>query len=342
MFRGPGRALGNLRFDTLDGSLLLLDPGQASVDEDRNQHVASLLSLSLLYSTEGVSCRIAWSDPDDPPSWETSLDPRFLEALGERVGHRFPFLEELPVDPRQCWAGLYPETPDHHAIVGEPPEAPGFVQCAGFGGHGVMHAPAAGRAVAELLTLGRCTSFDLRPLRPSRFAEGDLVIEPAARARRNRAKVPAAPGRVSQSQHPGAMVASVLERDDLGAAARPRAGAGVGQMGLDGDTLTTVLDTIKSFAADRLPAERLLELDARDEFPADVVHAMCGDELGVATGVLATFLGSEPILVGGTPEQQKHWLTRIGEEGLLFAYGATEPEAGSDLGALRAKAVPVS
>jgi glycine/D-amino acid oxidase-like deaminating enzyme len=53
------------------------------------------------------------------------------------------------------------------------------VQCAGFGGHGVMHAPAAGRAVAELLTLGRCTSFDLRPLRPSRFAEGDLVIETA-------------------------------------------------------------------------------------------------------------------------------------------------------------------
>jgi sarcosine oxidase, subunit beta len=122
---------------------------------------------------------VAWSDPDDPPAWDTSLDPRFLEGLGERVGHRFPFLEDLPVDPRQCWAGLYPETPDHHAIIGEPPEAPGFVQCAGFGGHGVMHAPAAGRAVAELLTLGRCTSFDLRPLRPSRFAEGDLVIETA-------------------------------------------------------------------------------------------------------------------------------------------------------------------
>jgi sarcosine oxidase, subunit beta len=122
---------------------------------------------------------IAWSDPDDPPSWDVSLDPRFLEALGERVGHRFPFLEELPVDPRQCWAGLYPETPDHHAIVGAPPEAPGFVQCAGFGGHGVMHAPAAGRAVAELITLGRCETFDLHPLRPSRFEEGDLVIETA-------------------------------------------------------------------------------------------------------------------------------------------------------------------
>ena len=38
-----------------------------------------------------------------------------------------------------------------------------------------MHAPAAGRAVAELVTLGGCRTFDLRPLRPARFAEGDLV-----------------------------------------------------------------------------------------------------------------------------------------------------------------------
>ncbi len=163
-------------------------PGPASSGAGSLQRAspAELIPMSVDLDT-GVLVRrevgggflVAWSDPDDPPSWETSLDPRFLEALGERVGHRFPFLEELPVDPRQCWAGLYPETPDHHAIVGEPPEAPGFVQCAGFGGHGVMHAPAAGRAVAELLTLGRCTSFDLRPLRPSRFAEGDLVIETA-------------------------------------------------------------------------------------------------------------------------------------------------------------------
>jgi sarcosine oxidase, subunit beta len=122
---------------------------------------------------------LAWSDPDDPPSWETTVDPRFLEGLGRRVGHRFPLLEDAPVDPRQCWAGLYPETPDHHAIIGDTPEAPGFVQCAGFGGHGVMHAPAAGRAVAELVALGRCASFDLHPLRPSRFAEGDLVVETA-------------------------------------------------------------------------------------------------------------------------------------------------------------------
>ena len=64
-------------------------------------------------------------------------------------------------------------------------------------------------------------------------------------------------------------------------------------------------------------------------------------DLGVATGIFATFLGSDPIVYGGTYEQRKRWMTRIGQEGLLMAYGATEPEAGSDLGALRTVADPV-
>src|SRR5207244_13383388 len=51
-------------------------------------------------------------------------------------------------------------------------------------------------------------------------------------------------------------------------------------------------------------------------------------------------IGPRP--VGPTPQQKKLWLTRIAEEGLLVAYGATEPEAGSDLGALRTTAEPVS
>jgi len=122
---------------------------------------------------------VAWSDPEDRPSWETTVDPRFLEQLAQRVGNRFPLLEDLPLDPRQCWAGLYPETPDHHAVIGPAPEVPALLHCAGFGGHGVMHSPAAGRAVAELVTLGACRTFDLHPLRPERFVEGDLVIETA-------------------------------------------------------------------------------------------------------------------------------------------------------------------
>jgi glycine/D-amino acid oxidase-like deaminating enzyme len=122
---------------------------------------------------------VAYSDPADPPSREMTVDPKFVEALAERVGNRFPFLESLPLDLRKCWAGLYPETPDHHAIVGEEPEVPGFFHCVGFGGHGIMHSPAAGKAVAELVTNGSCTTFDLDALSPSRFAGGNLVVETA-------------------------------------------------------------------------------------------------------------------------------------------------------------------
>src|SRR5450755_1219632 len=72
-----------------------------------------------------------------------------------------------------------------------------------------------------------------------------------------------------------------------------------------------------------------------------VCEEMARIDLGVATAVLATFLGSDPITVGATPEQKKIWLTKIAEQGILFAYGATEPEAGSDLGSLRTTADPV-
>jgi sarcosine oxidase subunit beta len=122
---------------------------------------------------------VAYSSPDDPPSRETTLDPEFLPALAARVDNRFPFLRDVPADPTRCWAGLYPETPDHHAIIGPSPDLTRFVQCVGFGGHGLMHAPAAGRAAAELIVHGRCETLDLHPLRPSRFAEGDLVQEAA-------------------------------------------------------------------------------------------------------------------------------------------------------------------
>jgi alkylation response protein AidB-like acyl-CoA dehydrogenase len=141
-------------------------------------------------------------------------------------------------------------------------------------------------------------------------------------------------------------------------------------------TLKLSLKSLREFAKKRLPDQELIELDARDECPLEIVRHMCSPDklgiqllfipeefggmgggtfdvycvceemaridLGVATAVLATFLGSDPITVGATPEQKKTWLTRIAEEGLLFAYGATEPEAGSDLGALRTTAEQVS
>ena len=133
----------------------------------------------VLIRREGAGFMIAYSDPDDAPSFDTSFDPAFLDAIAARVGNRFPFLSDVPIDRRKCWAGLYPETADHHAIVDAPEEAPWFMQCAGFGGHGIMHSLAAGQAVTELITTGRCTTFDLGPLRLDRFAGTGGTVETA-------------------------------------------------------------------------------------------------------------------------------------------------------------------
>jgi alkylation response protein AidB-like acyl-CoA dehydrogenase len=68
---------------------------------------------------------------------------------------------------------------------------------------------------------------------------------------------------------------------------------------------------------------------------------MARTDLGVATAFLAIALGVDPIIVGGTPEQKSHWLGRIAEEGLIVAYGVTEPEAGSNVARLKTEATPV-
>jgi alkylation response protein AidB-like acyl-CoA dehydrogenase len=69
-----------------------------------------------------------------------------------------------------------------------------------------------------------------------------------------------------------------------------------------------------------------------------VCEVMARHDIGLATAVFATFLGSDPVLVGATEEQKARWLGAIAEKGVVFAYGATEPDAGSDLGALKTTA----
>jgi alkylation response protein AidB-like acyl-CoA dehydrogenase len=144
--------------------------------------------------------------------------------------------------------------------------------------------------------------------------------------------------------------------------------------GLDLGTLNLMLEALGDFVAAELPESRMLQLDHDDTCPEDTVRAMCSDALGVqlvfipeeyggmgggafdsyrvcermarvdiglGTSVFATFLGSDPILMGGTEEQRKEWLGRIAEQGTVFAYAATEPEAGSDLAAMSTVAVAV-
>ena len=128
----------------------------------------------VLVRREGDRVLIAYSNPDEPPGFNTAFDAQLAERFIEPLMERFPLVAEAGLDMRRSWAGLYEVTPDHHAIIDEP--LPGFFLANGFSGHGVMHSPAAGRCVADMILAGK-SSIDISALSLGRFARGALVHE---------------------------------------------------------------------------------------------------------------------------------------------------------------------
>ncbi len=131
---------------------------------------------SFYFHPEGNGALLGMSDPDEPPSQRTDVDWDFLDHLVEHAVQRFPSLETAEI--MTGWAGLYEVTPDHQGIIGECEGAAGLWLCCGFSGHGFMQAPAVGELTADLM-VGATPTFDIRALRPGRFAEGDYVRERA-------------------------------------------------------------------------------------------------------------------------------------------------------------------
>ena len=112
------------------------------------------------------------ADKDEPEGFNEASDFAFVERTAALAMERVPALERATV--RAAWGGLYEVTPDNHPLIGEMGE--GWWIAAGFSGHGVMHAPATGMLLAELLVTGR-SSLDISSLRMSRFREGQPIVE---------------------------------------------------------------------------------------------------------------------------------------------------------------------
>ena len=145
--------------------------------------------------------------------------------------------------------------------------------------------------------------------------------------------------------------------------------------GLDPESQQMVLDTVAQLKKRLLTKEKILEFDRKEIFPEEVIREMLGPEiglqllmipevygglgggardscvvtremakicLGITTAFFAIQLGADPIMVGATEEQKKKWLGKIAAGKALVAYAVTEPDAGSNVAALKTKADPVT
>lgn len=140
---------------------------------------------------------------------------------------------------------------------------------------------------------------------------------------------------------------------------------------MDPEMFQMVLNTIDKLEKDKLPVEVKLEMDRTGDFPMELIRFMLSPEmalhlifipeaygglgagaaevavvsermakmdLGIATSFLAICLGMDPLRVGATDAQKEKYISKIAEEGLIVAYGVTEPNAGSNVQSLKTKA----
>ncbi|NXW52676.1 FXRD1 protein, partial [Nyctiprogne leucopyga] len=115
----------------------------------------------------------------EPDARDLSVDrDYFQEQVWPRLARRVPAFESLR--PRGAWAGFYDQNVfDGSAVLGPHPRLENLFVAAGFSGRGLQHAPAAGRALAELLLRGRFLSLDLRRLGWARLSAGEPLREAA-------------------------------------------------------------------------------------------------------------------------------------------------------------------
>ncbi|MDP9372363.1 MAG: FAD-binding oxidoreductase, partial [Chloroflexota bacterium] len=115
------------------------------------------------------------SDEAEPPGLTKHLDPDWARHVAALARGRAPAFARARVV--GGWSGFYMMTPDGHALIGSFPEVKGFYCATGFSGHGFQHSPATGLLLAEIILDGAARTLDIHALRPTRFAEGEPIVE---------------------------------------------------------------------------------------------------------------------------------------------------------------------
>ena len=88
---------------------------------DQFPHTAPMIidmSTGFHFRPESLGFLLAWNDPEETPGYKLDFEPGFIEKILLRAADRVPIFENLAVNPKRAWAGLYEMTPDHHPILG--------------------------------------------------------------------------------------------------------------------------------------------------------------------------------------------------------------------------------
>lgn len=114
---------------------------------------------------------------NEPPGFNFKVDNGFFnQTMWPILADRIPVFDRLKLI--KGWSGLYEiNRLDSNALLGEYPGLKGFYMAIGFSGHGLQQAPAVGKAMSELIRLGRYETIDVSPLNYERVISGKLVIE---------------------------------------------------------------------------------------------------------------------------------------------------------------------
>ncbi len=136
-------------------------------------HMTYFKPLTSGYTTIGTiddrEARVI-NDPDTMPD---NAEAPVIDDLRECLARRLPPMRRAVS--RGGWSGLYAVTPDWHPIMDRAPNLDNLFLCCGFSGHGFKLSPLVGRLMSELMLEGAFRTMDARPLRYTRFAEGDLI-----------------------------------------------------------------------------------------------------------------------------------------------------------------------
>jgi FAD-dependent oxidoreductase domain-containing protein 1 len=147
---------------------------------------ADIPGMPLLVDTTGVwarpegngfICGVSPPEQADTRAHDFDVDYELFETtVWPALAHRVPAMEALKLV--RGWAGHYDfNALDQNAVIGPHPRVANFIFANGFSGHGLQQAPAAGRAVAELIVHGRFVSLDLTRFGYARIAAGRPLRE---------------------------------------------------------------------------------------------------------------------------------------------------------------------